>query len=129
MGQALHEAYADVLLIKSSPSKDDKDAIQGKFKSYHNASDRVAQLMTSTFFALLALADTSAKVTSPLGSPPTEEKEEENVADPLGETQAAPSSHGVPGLYYNIQVHLPATNDIEVYNAIFRSLKEHLFGT
>ena len=29
-------------------------------------------------------------------------------------------------LHYNIQIHLPATKDIEVYNAIFRSLKEHL---
>ena len=32
-----------------------------------------------------------------------------------------------PGLHYNIQVHLPATKDIEVYNAIFKSLKEHLY--
>jgi len=31
------------------------------------------------------------------------------------------------GLHYNIQIHLPATKDIEVYNAIFKSLKEHLF--
>ena len=30
------------------------------------------------------------------------------------------------GLHYNIQIHLPATKDIEVYNAIFKSLKEHL---
>jgi hypothetical protein len=32
------------------------------------------------------------------------------------------------GLHYNIQIHLPATKDIEVFNAIFKSLKEHLFG-
>lgn len=33
-----------------------------------------------------------------------------------------------PGLHYNIQIHLPATKDIEVYNAIFKSLKEQLIG-
>jgi hypothetical protein len=33
-----------------------------------------------------------------------------------------------PGLHYNIQIHLPATKDIEVFNAIFKSLKEHLLG-
>jgi hypothetical protein len=33
-----------------------------------------------------------------------------------------------PGLHYNIQIHLPATKDIEVYNAIFKSVKEHLIG-
>ena len=30
------------------------------------------------------------------------------------------------GLHYNIQIHLPATKDIEVYNAIFKSIKDHL---
>ena len=30
------------------------------------------------------------------------------------------------GLHYNIQIHLPATKDLEVYNAIFKSLKDHL---
>lgn len=28
--------------------------------------------------------------------------------------------------HYNIQIHLPATTDISVYNAIFKSLKENL---
>lgn len=27
---------------------------------------------------------------------------------------------------YNIQIHLPATTEIAVYNAIFKSLKDHL---
>jgi hypothetical protein len=31
-----------------------------------------------------------------------------------------------PTLHYNIQIHLPATKDVEVFNAIFRSLREHL---
>ena len=30
------------------------------------------------------------------------------------------------GFHYNIQIHLPATTDISVYNAIFKSLKENL---
>lgn len=32
----------------------------------------------------------------------------------------------ISGLHYNIQIHLPATKDAEVYNAIFKSLREHL---
>lgn len=31
-----------------------------------------------------------------------------------------------PQFHYNIQIHLPATTDISVYNAIFRSLKDNL---
>ena len=33
---------------------------------------------------------------------------------------------GLSGLHYNIQIHLPATKDVEVFNAIFKSIKEHL---
>lgn len=29
-------------------------------------------------------------------------------------------------LHYNIQIHLPETTNIDVYNAIFESLKRHL---
>jgi len=29
-------------------------------------------------------------------------------------------------LRHNIEVHLPATKDIEVYSAIFKALREHL---
>lgn len=31
-----------------------------------------------------------------------------------------------PQFHYNIQIHLPATTDISVYNAIFKSLKDNL---
>ena len=30
------------------------------------------------------------------------------------------------GLRYNVEVHLRATKDVEVFNAIFKALKEHL---
>lgn len=57
MAQAIRDAYGDIFLIKASPSKADRTAIEGKFKSFHNVSDNVASLMNKTFFALLDLAD------------------------------------------------------------------------
>jgi hypothetical protein len=127
MAEALRDAYGDIFLIKSSPTKEDKVAIQGKFKSFHNAGDRVAQLMTSTFLALLSLADLSGK-TKP--APPPKAPNEKDKGEEAPDISATPSApHKSPGLHYNIQIHLPATKDIEVYNAIFRSLKEHLYGT
>ena len=64
LGEAVREAYQDIFLIKANPTKEDREAIQGKFKSYHNASDRVAQLMTNTFLALLPLADLTGKTSA-----------------------------------------------------------------
>jgi hypothetical protein len=121
MADALRDAYGDIFLIKEYPAQSDKDAIEGKFKSFHNASENVAGLMTKTFMGLLSLADLSKK---PGNTPQVKEQEKKAEA----EMHAVPSLHGqrVSGLHYNIQIHLPATKDIEVYNAIFKSLKEHL---
>jgi len=122
MAEALREAYGDIFLIKEHPTNSDKNAIEGKFKSYHNASNKVAGLMAKTFLGLLALADLSTKGTP---QPPKElEKSEQEIGSEPAPRILPPG--GGLGLHYNIQIHLPATKDIEVYNAIFKSLREHL---
>jgi Family of unknown function (DUF5343) len=122
MGDAMKDAYGDIFLIKEHPTQADKTAVEGKFKSFHNASDHVAGLMTKTFFGLLNLADLPKKgAIQPTNKEPARKTETE---DPLKPEQL---EHGVSGLHYNIQIHLPATKDVEVYNSIFKSLKEHLF--
>jgi len=123
MAEALREAYQDIFLIKATPTKEDKGVIEGKFKSYHNATDRVAQLLTSTFLSLLSLADMGAAVKRTGAGEQGAEVRKEREAEPEGEGVHLRA----PGLHYNIQIHLPATKDVEVYNAIFKSLKEHLF--
>ena len=123
MAEALRDAYGDIFLIKEHPAQSDKDAIEGKFKSFHNASENVAGLMTKTFMGLLTLADLSKKAA--VNAPAAREPEKKTEL----EVQVPPRGHGdgVSGLHYNIQIHLPATKDVEVYNSIFKSLKEHLF--
>jgi hypothetical protein len=129
MGEAIKDAYSDLFLIKSHPKEADKDLIEGKFKSSHNAKNRAAELMTKTFFGLLAIAD--------IDHSPKPSKIIEDTVNETEPTQPKPTSSPViqmpsstvnPSLHYNIQIHLPATKDIEVYNSIFKSLKEHLLG-
>ncbi|WP_459558022.1 DUF5343 domain-containing protein [Lacunimicrobium album] len=133
MGKALRQSYSDLFLIKEHPTEADKQAIQGKFKSYHNVSDNVAALMSKTFFALLALAELSkdGNESFVIGSESLKTKKKEHPVEDDGQSnggafeQRKPILHA-PGLHYNIQIHLPATKDVEVYNAIFKSLKDHL---
>ncbi len=120
MAEALREAYSDLFHISERPSESDRNAIRGKFKSTHNVSDNVANLQAATFLNLLKLAD--------LDSPRNAHKAIEtanmkSVQEDKREESPAPIA---PNLRYNIEVHLPATKDIDVYNAIFKSLKEHL---
>ncbi|CAD2256591.1 hypothetical protein PSEUDT2_03684 [Stutzerimonas stutzeri] len=123
MGEALKEAYSDIFLIKENPTSADTTTIEGKFKSYHNASDNVATNMRRTFYALLELADLNG---APAKTITTQQNEITHHQEPASHSRQIPSNIS-PGLHYNIQIHLPATKDIEVYNAIFKSLKEHLF--
>ncbi|RWO44073.1 MAG: hypothetical protein EOS11_13185 [Mesorhizobium sp.] len=123
MAEAIREAYSDIFLIKENPGTGDKTAINGKFKSYHNASDNTSSLMTKTFLSLAELAD--FKGSTQIKSSVVNHKEPEKAS------VESPPLHpnGIPkdlSLNYNIQIHLPATKDVEVYNAIFKSIKEHL---
>lgn len=124
MGEAIKEAYSDIFLIKEYPTSADHSSVEGKFKSYHNASDNVATNMRRTFFALLDLADLKGESVEVNGE---DTPDSDNTPPPVNFVQPPTHHTNAPGLHYNIQVHLPATKDIEVYNAIFKSLKEHLF--
>ncbi|AOU96987.1 hypothetical protein BI364_02255 [Acidihalobacter yilgarnensis] len=122
MAEAIKEAYGDLFTIKAKPTTADRDLIEGKFKSSHNASPNTAKLMAATFFALLDLADMNAKPPVPAEAKVVPQE----TPAPKEAEEVLPKVHGRPSLHYNIQIHLPATKDIEVFNAIFKSLKEHL---
>lgn len=125
MAQALRDAYGDIFLIKERPSTSDRAAIEGKFKSFHNASDNVASLMAKTFLSLLPLAEFTGKGEPQVTSKPEPSSKEDEPKE--RHESVATAQHVVKtALHYNIQIHLPATKDVEVFNAIFKALKEHL---
>ena len=129
LGQALREAYADLFVLRSSPTDADRSLLEGTFKSTHNANDRTAKLMASTFYALLGLANISATTAPPPTTSPAETETKETPSKREmheDDERTSKTRRTTTNLHYNIQIHLPATKDIEVYNAIFKSLKEHL---
>lgn len=91
------------------------------------ADSRAAQLTLSSIKALKAFADFDAV------EPATEPPEQASTIDPRPRTQDLPVQQGRNGqvglnLSYTINLNLPATADQAVFNAIFRSLKEHLLS-
>ena len=122
LGEAIKEAYADLFHIRENPSATDKEAIRGKFKTTHNVSDRLADVQTATFLALLKAADLDATTRKKKAR---KAKEPEEEAPKTVETASVESPKSL-SLRYNIEIHLPATKDVEVYNAIFKALKAHL---
>ena len=131
LGEAVREAYSDIFVSKAKPGNSDRDMIAGKFKSTYNLSDTVADRAARTFLALLSLSDPDVVFGDTKADTSTkhDSSSEASNTTPSFTTLSnhQPAIQKLPiGLQYNIQIHLPATKDIEVYNAIFKSLREHV---
>lgn len=72
----------------------------------------------NTFKALCNIASFDG-----IQTPDVAEEKEDAPQVPVKPPVVAPRANE---FHYNIQIHLPATNDISVYNAIFKSLKDNL---
>ena len=86
---------------------------------------RVVQQITSTFKKLKDCSDFSAEEPQDSGN---DEATGESGNGQLARQDVVRDQHSGLGLNlgYTINLNLPPTKDIEVFNAIFKSLKEHL---
>lgn len=82
-------------------------------------------MQAATFLGLLKLADVSE--VQKLTTSTEADSEPSAGAIPKIEVQTeVPAQSRALDLRYTIEVHLPPTKDIEVFNAIFKSLKQNL---
>lgn len=124
LGEALRDAYGDLFLINDNLSASDRAAIEGKFRSTTNSTERVAQCQAATFLGFLKMADIS-KQPSGAAKPDATGPDVPDAGDVPAKSTIVKSSGGLD-LRYTIEMHLPPTKDIEVFNAIFKSLKQNL---
>lgn len=126
MAQALREAYPDLFVINENLSKNDREAVVGRFKSLHDVSDTVAEAQARTFFSLLDLADLKS-------GPPAHDLGAKIAAEPPA-TQPNDDTHAKGAallsmpLAYRFEIQLPATKDVEVFRAIFKAMREELIN-
>ncbi len=92
--------------------------------------DRTTQATVSTFWALKELADFEADVTDGQGAAKKAERVPESVAvDRADDTEralVAGTENVELRVGYTINLNLPETSDPEVFNAIFKALRENL---
>jgi hypothetical protein len=129
LARAIREAYADLFQINTQAHKMTSNEVKNKMKtlSAGQYTDRVLQQMAGTFTYLCQEADfagvtTGTAVEAVVSDEPTVTYEP--VAPRPTLEYMTPPRFG--GLVYNINVVLPESKDQAVYDAIFKSLKEHL---
>jgi hypothetical protein len=123
MADGIRDAYADLFQVNKRAQEMTPSEIKNKFRTLNQgqSSDAVLEKMASTFKALVQHADFAA---SPGQAPQQEPADAETEVQPPSSKGAQGVSLG--GLVYNIQLILPADRDQAVYDALFKSLKEHL---
>jgi len=126
LAEGIQEAYDDLFRINIKANELSQTDIKNKLKTLTQGqkTENVLDDMAKTFVTLCSLADWKNPI--PLLTPPIAEIEPRNNTTSqsvVDQVQTLP----IGQLCYNIQIILPATRDTAVYDALFKSLKEHLF--
>lgn len=110
--------YSELFAINVEIHKASENEIKGAISRVTGKDENGVNRVYNTFKALCNNADfenaTIIEQPPQDGTPEVNAKTETTI--PLLSSQ----------FHYNIQIHLPATTDISVYNAIFKSLKDNL---
>lgn len=130
----LRSAYDDLYLSDREAHTKSAEALKGWFKTKTGESDAVAKKIATTFKSLASYADFSGQLPAPTVPPVSAEASPEArapVQQPNNEGAARPSAMerlGASGLgfVYRIEIHLPDTQNVETFRAIFRALREEL---
>lgn len=128
----IQEAYEDLFALRKDAQKLTIDEVKGKLKTLTQGqkSDNIINLMANTFKALCDIADWSNS--APLQSHLNDSSTDSTIQKSESYRSQEQSTEGISGnsnkmnLHYNIQIHLPETTNMAVYDAIFQSLKKHL---
>jgi len=142
LADGIREAYEDIFRLNKKAHTLTRAELVGKLKSLTQGkySDAIIGNMTKTFTELVKLANFDASPTPPIGEPLLENPPVSDVAISTAEgaerttIPPAKGSHEhsmrhnrlIDAMTYRIEILLPASRDKAVYDAIFRSLKEHL---
>ena len=123
----IEEAYEDLFNLRKDAQNMTNEEVKNKLKTLTQGqkSDKILSLMAMTFRAFCDLADWNQpehKKASANSEPlPSKNKSPVTIQAPADQEQ----QRGM-NLHYNIQIHLPETTNMAVYDAIFQSLKKHL---
>lgn len=130
LAEAIKEAYADLFAINVKAHEMTNSEVKNKLKTLTQGgkSESVLNWMANTFTALCKYADFSKPTNRETITSINKGESAEEIPNPTEHklTHELVSKKITTEMHYNIQIHLPESRDLTVYDAIFKSLKEHL---
>lgn len=130
LADAIREAFSDLFAVNKKANELSADDAKNKLRTLYagKKTDNVIDRIAKTFTALCEYADFSksaAAAKKESEEKPKGTKEEGQQKSDRGITTVG-GAVSLDSLQYHINIVLPETRDQAVYDAIFRSLREHL---
>jgi len=123
MAKALKEAYSDLYQANEYAHKLPKEELLDQVRTITGASkeDKVVPVVVNTFLELVKFASFEVQdIPEEIGEDIETEDETPMEKLPIGKVKF--------GIAYTINLNLPATTEIKVFDAIFKSLKRNILG-
>jgi Family of unknown function (DUF5343) len=132
LAEGIRDAFSDLFAVNTKANEYTVDQAKNKLRTLFagKKTDLVIGHIAKTFKALCDYADFSKSRIPPVKH--AAEKEEKTKEHPLKEAEPAVKKAelrkeiDISALQYHLNIVLPETRDQAVYDAIFRSLRDHL---
>jgi hypothetical protein len=133
LAEAIREAFSDLYAVNTNAHDLSIEEIKNKLRTLYagRKTDLVIDRIARTFKALAAEADFSRAPAQAAAPPRTTTPEKPSSAEAgtlppqLADSSASPRLQ-LRSLQYHINIVLPESRDQAVYDAIFKSMREHL---
>ena len=135
LAEAIREAYSDLFAVNKNAQDLNEDDVKNKLRTLYagKKTDQLIARIAKTFSALCEYADFSKPAYShsvPTATSISEEgkvqAKQEHHQRSFTPAQEKPRGVVMDSLQYHINIVLPESRDQAVYDAIFKSLKDHL---
>jgi len=122
LADAMRKGYKVLFDMYEDAWRKDDEAIYAVFMGQTGESVTKVNQMVTVFKALVELADFEGETLVKIDEekPSTKESTKEVIEEKIVSRKIGSTVH------INIQLHLPATDDIKIYDKLFESMKKHL---
>jgi len=127
------ESYSDLFAVNKNANKLSTEEVKNKLRTLYKGAkkENLIGRIASTFTALCDYADFTGSAAQDKSPKPTEdekpkEQKEKKESKPYSGVATPESKLSLDSLQYHINIVLPESRDQAVYDAIFKSLRDHL---
>jgi hypothetical protein len=128
LAERMRSAFDDLYISNKKAHEMGVDELKGWFKSKTGKGDAVALKIATTFKGLANYADFSKASVQQEKPTESKEKESDSIKESAQPKDIQKISLENMGLVYRFEIHLPDTQNIDTFRAIFKAMREELMS-